>query len=95
MITYKALFKFLDDGSVHAEVGDFPGVISCGKNLEDARAMLSSALVDMAETALLHGEALPKPGDAANDLDADLDEPIHLVLTASRRVHEMPEPAMA
>ena len=95
MITYKALFKFLDDGKVHAEVADFPGVITCGDDLDAARAMLQSALVDMAETALLHGESLPAPGDSANDLEADLDEPIHLVLTAARRVREIPEAAVA
>ena len=95
MISYKAVFKFLDDGKVHAEVADFPGVITCGEDLENAREMLSSALVDMAETALLRGEPLPSPGAAATDLDADLDEPIHLVLTAARRVNEVPVSAPA
>ena len=33
MLTYKAMYKYLDEG-VHAEVLDFPGVISFGKNLE-------------------------------------------------------------
>lgn len=80
MLTYKAAYKFLDDGQVHAEVTDFPGVVTCGHGLEDTRKMLQSALVDMAETAMLHGESLPIPGSGENDLEADLDEPIHLVL---------------
>ena len=49
MLTYRVMYKFLNDG-VHAEVLDFPGVISCGRDLEDARRLLQSALVDMAET---------------------------------------------
>lgn len=49
MLTYKAMFKFLDE-AVHAEVLDFPGVITCAANLEEARRLLASALVDMAET---------------------------------------------
>ena len=57
MLTYKAMYKFLDQG-VHAEVLDFPGTITFGENLEDARRSLASALVDMAETSLLRGELL-------------------------------------
>ena len=33
MLTYKAMYKLLDKG-VHAEVLDFPGVITCGKDIE-------------------------------------------------------------
>ena len=36
MITYRAMYKFLDDG-VHAEVLDFPGVISSGRDLVGSR----------------------------------------------------------
>jgi predicted RNase H-like HicB family nuclease len=77
MLTYKAMYKYLDKG-VHAEVLDFPGVITCGENLEEARRLLASALVDMAETNLLHGESLPIPDPVCTDIDADLEEPIHL-----------------
>ena len=92
MITYRAMYKFLDDG-VHAEVLDFPGVISCGTDLEEARHYLRSALVDMAETSLARGEALPKPHPAAMDAESDLEEPIHLLLTAASRVLEVPQDA--
>jgi hypothetical protein len=34
MITYRAMFLFVD-GGVHAEALDFPGAISCGQTLED------------------------------------------------------------
>ena len=89
MLVYKAMYKYLDDG-VHAEVMDFPGAISCGKDLDEARKLLASALVDMAETALLHGEALPMPDPNCSDPEADIEEPIHLMLSASSHVTVMP-----
>jgi predicted RNase H-like HicB family nuclease len=92
MITYRAMYKFLNDG-VHAEVLDFPGVISCGRDLEEARRMLQSALVDMAETALGLGEALPTPDPTGTDDEADLEEPIHLLLTSATRVAQVPQDA--
>lgn len=85
MLTYKAMFKYVD-GGVHAEVLDFPGAISFGTSLDEARRMLASALVDMAETNLLRGEPLPHPGPKCTDVDADLQEPIHLLLSAASGV---------
>lgn len=83
------MYNFEPDG-VHAEVLDFPGVLSCGKDLDEARHMLSSALVDMAETCLIHGRALPVPQPDLTNTDADLAEPIHLLLTASSFVEIRP-----
>ena len=94
MLTYKAMFKFLDPG-VHAEVLDFPGVITCGADLDEARRLLASALVDMAETNLLSGEPLPVPDPSSTDPDADIEEPIHLLLTAASRVTVVPQDAVA
>lgn len=85
MLTYKAMYKFLPDG-VHGEVLDFPGVITSGRDLDDARKLLAGALVDMAETNLLIGESLPKPDPNISDAEADLEEPIHLILNASTNV---------
>jgi predicted RNase H-like HicB family nuclease len=90
MLTYKAMYKYLDDG-VHAEVLDFPGVISVGADLQEARRMLASALVDMAETNLLRGEPLPTPDPACSDPEADIEEPIHLLLTAASQVALIPQ----
>lgn len=90
MLTYKAMFKFLEDG-VHAEVLDYPGVITCGADLAEARNLLAGALVDMAETNLQLGEPLPIPNPDCTHPDADLEEPIHLLLQASSRVVVHPE----
>ena len=90
MLTYKAMYKYLPNG-VHGEVLDFPGVITSGRNLDDARRLLSGALVDMADTALAMGESLPVPNPMLSDSDADLEEPIFLVLSASPTVHIVPE----
>ena len=77
MLTYKAMYKFVD-GGVHAEVLDFPGAISVGHDLDDARRMLQSALVEMAETNLAHQEPLPPPNPSRTDEESDIEEPIHL-----------------
>ncbi len=85
MLTYKAMYKFLDKG-VHAEVLDFPGVMTCGADLQQAQQLLASALGDMAETNLLKGEPLPLPDYAVTDPEADLEEPIYLLLQGASRV---------
>jgi predicted RNase H-like HicB family nuclease len=91
MLTYKAMYIFLDEGGVHGEVMDFPGAISSGADLEEARRMVASALVDMAETNLILGEPLPQPDPAITDPEADLEEPIYLFLTAASQVALVPQ----
>jgi predicted RNase H-like HicB family nuclease len=93
MINYTAQYKFLDGGTVHGEVMYFPGAITYGDSLEEARRLIHSALIDLTQLSLERGEALPLPGTVSGDLDADLDEPIHLDLSATRKVIEVPEPA--
>lgn len=90
MLTYKAMYKFLDDG-IHGEVLDFAGVITCGKSLDETRKLLAGALVDMAETNLMLGESLPIPNPNLKSEDADLEEPIHLILNASSKIKVVPE----
>lgn len=92
MLTYKAMYKDVE-GGVYAEVLDFPGTISFGKDLPEARKNLGDALVDMAETNLLLGESLPSPDASKSDPEAELEEPIHLLLTAASRVLQVPEAA--
>lgn len=90
MLTYKAMYKVDPDG-VHAEVLDFPGAITCADTLDEARRLLASALVDMAETNLLQGEPLPTPDPLVHDVEADIEEPIYLLLSAASRVTTVPE----
>ena len=94
MLTYRAMYKNVD-GGVHAEVLDFPGVITSGTTLEEAREMLASALVDVAETNLAMGEPLPRPDPSATSSESDLEEPIHLILTAASRVTLSPKAKVA
>ena len=93
MLTYEAMYKYLDEG-VNAQVLDFAGVTSVGADLQEARRMLASALVDMAETDLLEGEPLPPPEPMVSDPEADIEEPIHLLLTAASCVAYVPHGAL-
>jgi predicted RNase H-like HicB family nuclease len=93
MLTYKAMYKFLQ-GGVHAEVLDFPGTMTSGDNLQEARQLLASALVDRAETALLRGESLPQPDPSCTDPEADVEEPIHVLLTAASHIRVVPQTAI-
>ncbi len=77
MIQYKAGYKFVN-GGVHAQVLDFPAAITCGADLADARRQLSSALLDVAETHVEIGQALPRPNSQAHDAEMDIEEPIYL-----------------
>ena len=85
MLTYKAAYK-LTDGVFLGEVLDFPGTVSFGHTLEEARRNLAGALFDMAETNLLGGEPLPVPDSKAADPDADLEEPIYLTIQTGQQV---------
>ena len=89
MLTYKAAYQFVE-GGVHAYVLDFPGAITCGSDMAEARRLLASALLDMAALALERGEPLPRPDPSLSDPDADLEEPIHLHLRASTGVEVRP-----
>lgn len=59
---------------VVAELLDFPGVVSQGFELADARSMVASAFQDIARMYLEEGEALPVPNSEATVADADLIE---------------------
>lgn len=89
MITYTAAYTF--DGDIClGEVLDFPGTVSFGNTLEEARVSLSSALLDMAETNLSLSEPLPKPVLSINKPNADIVEPIYLILHASTQIDIRP-----
>ena len=67
-----------DDQMVVAEVLDFPGAVSQGFDLADARLMIASALGDVAQMHLEEGKALPMPNPEATSSDADLAELVPL-----------------
>jgi predicted RNase H-like HicB family nuclease len=67
---------------VVVELLDFPGVLSQGFDLADARVMIASALEDMAGDYLEQGRSLPQPDPNAVDPEADLIELLPLRVTA-------------
>jgi len=87
MLYYQAAFTMPrgEDRWVTAEVLDFPGALSQGFDLADARRMIASALEDMAELYLDEGRPLPTPCSTATDPEADLVELIPLSLAPAAR----------
>ena len=84
MLQYHVAFHLPrgEDRMVVAEVLDFPGVLSQGFDLADARAMIASALEEMAEAYLEEGRPLPAPSTSATDVEADYVELIPLSVAA-------------
>jgi predicted RNase H-like HicB family nuclease len=62
---------------VVAEALDFPGAVTQGFDLSDARLMIASAMEDLAQILLEEGKPLPIPNPDAN-ADADLIELVPL-----------------
>ena len=85
MLTYKAAYQLVE-GVYLGEVLDFPGTVSFGHTLDEARRNLAGALYDMAETNLLRGEALPLPDPSRSDPEADLEEPIYLLIQTGQHL---------
>jgi predicted RNase H-like HicB family nuclease len=82
---YKSAYRW-EAGVYLGEVLDFPGTVSFGHTLDEARANLAGALREMAETNLLRGEPLPLPDASRTDTQADLEEPIYLLLQAGQQL---------
>lgn len=78
MLRYHVAFHLprTADEMVVAEALDFPGAVSQGFDLPDARLMIASAMEDLAHCLLEEGRPLPTPDPDAT-ADADL---IELVL---------------
>jgi len=66
---------------VVAEALDFPGAVTQGFDLADARLMIASALEDRAQALLEEGKPLPVPSDDAHSPEADLIELVPLSFT--------------
>jgi len=63
---------------VVAEALDFPGALSQGFDLADARLMISIALAELAQMMLEQGKPLPQPDPDVSAPDADLIEVVPL-----------------
>ena len=88
MLRYHVAFYLPKPGDrmVVAEALDFPGAVSQGFDLADARSMISSALEDLAQMFLEEGKPLPTPVSDVSACDADLIElvPLSVEVGASR-----------
>lgn len=96
MLEYHAAYYPIEDGWYMVRVLDFPGTITQGKNLANARWMIRDALKLMAECTLERGECLPRPNPRARDKKAERIEPLRLaVRVVSVRAHEAKKTAQA
>jgi predicted RNase H-like HicB family nuclease len=100
MLEYHAAYYEIEDGWYMVRVLDFPGTITQGKDLADARWMARDALRLMAECTLERGEPLPRPNPRARDKKAVLIEPIRLGLrtmagSSNEKKKAAPAPARA
>lgn len=88
MLRYKVAYYLPvpPDKMVVAEVLDFPGAVTQGFDLRDARSMIASALGEMAQLYLEQGKPLPVPNERADDPKADLIErmPLSIEVAMSR-----------
>lgn len=67
---------------VVAEALDFPGAVTQGFDLQDARSMIASAFEDLARLLLEERKALPTPSQETHNADADLIELVPLSIHA-------------
>ena len=67
---------------VVAEALDFPGAVTQGFDLADARLMIASALEDLAHLLLEEGRPLPVPVEQVHSPEADLIELVPLSIHA-------------
>jgi len=88
MLCYRVAFYLprSPDHMVVAEALDFPGAVSQGFDLADARLMIASAIQELAEALLEGGRPLPRPDPTASAPDADLIElvPVTIEVGAPR-----------
>jgi len=86
MLRYHVAFYLPDRAGemVVAEALDFPGAVSQGFDLQDARLMIASALEDLAQALLEEGKPLPVPASDSSAPDADLIELVPLSVHAGQ-----------
>ncbi len=72
---------------VVAEALDFPGAVTQGFDLPDARLMIASAIEDLSQGLLEAGKPLPTPSENAHNPEADLIELVPLSVHAGAVYH--------
>jgi predicted RNase H-like HicB family nuclease len=84
MLRYHVAFRMPRTAGemVVAEALDFPGAVSQGFDLADARVMIASAIEELADLLLEEGKPLPTPSPDETAPDADLVELIPLSVHA-------------
>ena len=84
MLQYHVAFHLPQAGDhmVVAEALDFPGAVTQGFDLPDARLMIASALEELAQSLLEQGKPLPVPNGDASSPEADLIELVPLSIHA-------------
>jgi predicted RNase H-like HicB family nuclease len=73
MANYIALIHKQDDSDYGVSFPDFPGCVSAGASLDDARGMAEEALAFHIEGLVEDGDAVPEP----SDLDTVMRDPIN------------------
>ena len=71
MISYIALLRKDDNSDYGVDFPDFPGCVTAGRTLEEARRMAEEALAFHVDGMIAGGEAVPEP----SDLDAIMADP--------------------
>ena len=82
MLEYHAAFYKIEDGWYFIRLLDFPGVITQGRNLREARYMIRDCLELVADLALEEGKPLPRPNPRARDKKAVRLERVRLTVKA-------------
>jgi predicted RNase H-like HicB family nuclease len=84
MLRYRVAFYLprTPGGMVIAEALDFPGAMTQGFDLADARLMIASALEELAQLNIEEGQPLPIPNPDSAAPEADLIELIPLSVHA-------------
>ena len=73
MTAYVALLRKETDSDFGVDFPDFPGCVTAGVTLEDARRMATEALALHVEGMIADGDAIPEP----SGLDAIMADPHH------------------
>lgn len=80
-LTYIAFFHTEDGPSVGVTFPDFPGCVSAGDDMDDARRMAEEALAFHIESIIEDGDELPEPS-AMDDIAGQIEDPVHTVLVS-------------